>query len=106
MSLFIRNRARTAEGLAPSRSKRAQERLKLSSSAFEAVAPAFGVSGREKHAHCAALRDAEESRSLAPHRIHYGAHVVHPLLQRRNFAEAIGKAGSTFVEQDETAEGC
>ena len=67
---------------------------------------ALGVGGREQQAHRAGLRRAEERRALGPDRLHHGAHVVHPLLERRQaiLGHAVGQAGAALVEQDQPAE--
>ena len=66
----------------------------------------FGIGGRKQYAHRPTFRDAEESRSLATNCIHDGTHIIHALLQGRKSRNAIRKAGTSFVEQNQTAEGC
>ena len=67
---------------------------------------ALGIGGREQQAHRAALGRAEERRPLGPDRLHHGAHVVHPLLERRQaiLGHPVRQARAALVEQDQPAE--
>src|SRR5207244_12000144 len=47
-----------------------------------------------------ALEHTEQRRPLRPDRVEHGPHVVHPGLERRYVAHAIGKPGAPAVEGD------
>jgi hypothetical protein len=63
-----------------------------------------GIRRGEQERHWSSLGDAEERGSLAAHGIHHGPHVIHPLLERRDAANAIGEPRPALVEPDEPRE--
>ncbi len=65
----------------------------------------FRVRRREQDGHRRALGQAEQSSALRPDRVHDGANVVHPGLQRRRAAHPVGHAGSALVEANQPARG-
>ena len=63
-----------------------------------------GIRRGEQERHWSSLGDAEERGSLGAHGIHHGPHVIHPLLERRDAANAIGEPRAALVEPDEPRE--
>src|SRR5215210_40764 len=60
----------------------------------------------EQHAHVPAFGMAEQGGVLGADRVHDGANVVHPLLERRQLivGDVVGEAGAALVEQDQARE--
>ena len=67
----------------------------------------LGIGRREEAAHRAALGDAAERGALGADGVHDGAHVVHPLFERRQTVDghAVGETRAALVEEDEAREG-
>ncbi len=63
---------------------------------------AFGVGGRKQRRHDPALGDSEQRRALRTGRVEDRTDVVHPLLERGQWVDAIGHPAPTLVEKDET----
>jgi hypothetical protein len=55
---------------------------------------------REEDRHRSAVHVAEQGGALAADSVHHGAHVVHTLLERRDAADAVGRARAALVEPD------
>ena len=64
---------------------------------------ALGIRCGEENGHTAAFRMPEQCGALRPDGVENRAHVVHPLLERRQpvVRDAVGHAGPALVEQDQ-----
>jgi hypothetical protein len=65
---------------------------------------ALGVSGREQHAHRAALRDPKERRPLGSGGVHHRPDVVNPELEGRHLGDGVGQPVAALVEDDQARE--
>ena len=62
---------------------------------------AFGIRRCEQDRHGRAVDVPEQSRALDAGRVHHRPDVVHPLLERRHAADAVGRARAALVEADD-----
>ena len=59
------------------------------------------IGGRKQNGEWRALRDPEQGGLLDASRVHHRTQIVHAHVETREFADAIGSAGTSLVEGDD-----
>jgi len=61
------------------------------------------VGGAEEQAHRPAFGAPHQGGAFRADRVHHGAHIVHPLVERRKLGvrDTVGEPGAAFVEEDQ-----
>ena len=64
----------------------------------------LGMGGREQDGERNPFGKADESGPLDTRRVHHGADVIHPLLERRHLGDRVRQTGPSLVEEGQTGE--